>query len=154
MVSVVSSSPTGGNFLYTSMLILYKNVRFVLFTKTSNESPKFMIKISALLPPTTDALFKKRNLVFRFTLHFCLEKRCKDIFYHGKNTTYLLIPNFLYFKLYDINSIVLFAVCANKHPVNMLLVVHFRECAISLHKWSCLVTLDWWQLFWRGYLSF
>ena len=41
MVSVVSSSPTGGNFIffkYTLMLILYKNVRnvrFVLFTKTS-----------------------------------------------------------------------------------------------------------------------
>ena len=40
MVSVVSSNPTGGNFFFldTSMLILYKNarnVRFVLFTKTS-----------------------------------------------------------------------------------------------------------------------
>ena len=41
MVSVVSSNPTGGNFIFldTSMLILYKNdrnARFVLFTKTSN----------------------------------------------------------------------------------------------------------------------
>ena len=40
MVSVVSSNPTGGNFFFkdTSLLILYKNdrnVRFVLFTKTS-----------------------------------------------------------------------------------------------------------------------
>ena len=40
MVSVVSSSPTGGNFIFENilMLILYKNdrnVRFVLFTKTS-----------------------------------------------------------------------------------------------------------------------
>ena len=43
MVSVVSSNPTGGNFIFkdTSMLILYKNdrdVRFVLFTKTSNKT--------------------------------------------------------------------------------------------------------------------
>ena len=44
MVSVVSSNPTGDNFIFlnTSMLILYKNdrkVRFVLFTKTSNTRP-------------------------------------------------------------------------------------------------------------------
>ena len=41
MVSVVSSNPTGGNFIFldTSKLILYRNdrnVRFVLFTKTSS----------------------------------------------------------------------------------------------------------------------
>ena len=45
MVSVVSSNPTGGNFIFldTSMLILYKNdrnVRFVLFTKTWNKCLK------------------------------------------------------------------------------------------------------------------
>ena len=42
MVSVVSANPTGGKFIFlTSMLILYKNdrnVRFVLFTKTSKVS--------------------------------------------------------------------------------------------------------------------
>ena len=39
MVSVVSSNPTGGNFISqdTLMLILYKNGRFVLFTSTSIE---------------------------------------------------------------------------------------------------------------------
>ena len=41
MVSIVSSSARGGNFIFldTSMLILYKNVRnvrFMLFTKSSN----------------------------------------------------------------------------------------------------------------------
>ena len=42
IISVVSSNPTGGNFnfLDTSIVILYKNdrnVRFVLYTKTSSE---------------------------------------------------------------------------------------------------------------------
>ena len=53
MVSVVSSNPTGGNFIFfkmcTSMLILYKNdrnVRFVLFTKTSND---FVTEWTALI---------------------------------------------------------------------------------------------------------
>ena len=53
MVSVVSSIPTGGNFIFkdTSMLILYKNVRnvrFVLFTKTS--SVRTVRRIRDLIP--------------------------------------------------------------------------------------------------------
>ena len=69
MISVVSSSPTGGNFIFFKMLVLYKNyrnVRFVLFTKTSTISEELheMKQICRICSKSTNGYYCNIEVTF------------------------------------------------------------------------------------------
>ena len=94
MVRVVSSNPTGF-FKDTSMLITFKNdrnVRFVLFTKTSNMSINFGMYVHQILENLHNVCSKKDN-------DGILRKREEIAYYRTKfkhvTNIYLIFFNFL-----------------------------------------------------------